>query len=264
MSQLLPLSGRCVLVTRARNQATALVSRIEAEGGEVYAFATISIVDPESWAPLDEAIARLDCYRWVVITSPNGAEKVASRLTAAGRGPGELAATGLKVAAVGSATAQRLADLGIGVDLIPPEFRGAALPAAMAPYLAPGDRVLMPRANLADPALADRLREQGAVVDDVVAYRTLAEDGGTDELRAALLAGRITYATFTSGSTVGNLLERLGSPQWLEPVRIAVIGPETKKAAEAAGLTVHVEARQATIDGLVNAIVEDSIHLQGS
>jgi uroporphyrinogen III methyltransferase / synthase len=259
MAEAKPLTGCCVLVTRARAQVGALAELIEARGGEVYVFPVLTIADPESWAPLDAAIAHLESYRWVVITSPNGAEKFAARLAAGGKHP---AAPGHpKVAAVGAATARVLERLGVAVDLVPPEYRGAALPAAMAPYLAPGDRVLMARANLADPAHAEGLRRLGAVVDDVVAYRTLAEGGDAAELTHRLSAGAIDYVTLTSSSTVTNLLERLGGPEALtgSSARIAVIGPDTKKAAEAAGLLVHVMARQATAESLVNSISEDAL-----
>lgn len=254
-----PLFGCCVLVTRAKSQASALVDAIDDLGGRTFEFPAITTAPPESWAPLDEAIAAIDRYRWVVITSPNGAEHFHSRLMASGKDVRALAH--LKVAAVGTATEGALAAAGIRADLIPREFRGAALPAALAPHLQPGDRVLMARANLADPAVAAELRALGAEVDDVVAYRTLLEGGDVTALKAALARGEIHYATFTSSSTVTNLLERLGGADSLAGVRIACMGPETKKAAEAAGLTVHVLARQVTIDGLVTAIIQD-VHAQ--
>lgn len=250
-----PLQGKCVLITRAKSQASALVGKIAALGGETYEFPVITMADPEDWGPVDAAVARLEQYHWLVITSPNGAEQFAARLKLAGKSGVDLPPT--RVAAVGAATAKRLESLGIRVDLIPAEFRGAALPAALAPHLQPGDRILMARANLADPAPAEALRQLGAVVDDVIAYRTLLEGGDVAALQAALRAGVIHYATLTSSSTVNNLLERLGGPQWLKGVRIAVMGPETKKAAEVAGLTVHVMAGEVTLDGLVNAIVAD-------
>ncbi|MDF2629347.1 MAG: uroporphyrin-III C-methyltransferase [Symbiobacteriaceae bacterium] len=251
-----PLAGRCVLVTRARSQAGALVERVEALGGRVWAFPVISVADPESWEPLDEAIGRIGEYGWLVITSPNGAEKFAGRL---GAGGGVAPALGhLKVVAVGPATARALAARGIRTDLMPAEARGAALPAAMAPHLAPGDRVLMARANLADPAPAEALRALGARVDDVVAYRTLAEGGDVEALQVALRRGEIDYVTLTSSSTVSNLIERLGGAHWLDGVRVAVMGPETRKAAEAAGLTVHVVAQEVSLDGLANALALDT------
>jgi len=249
------LSGFCILVTRAKSQASALVAKIEECGGRVWEFPVITIADPESWAPLDAAIASIAQYRWLVITSPNGAEQFGRRLAAAGKGAEDLAH--LQVVAVGAATARALQAQGIRTDLLPAESRGAALPEAMAPHLQPGDRVLMARANLADPAPAETLRAMGHAVDDVTAYRTLLEGGDVEALREALRRKEIHYVTLTSSSTVNNLLERLGGPAWLANVRVAVMGPETKKAAEAAGLTVHAMAQQVTLDGLVNAIVAD-------
>ncbi|HYF91766.1 MAG TPA: uroporphyrinogen-III synthase [Symbiobacteriaceae bacterium] len=255
MNETLPLTGKCILITRARSQAPALAAHIEALGGKVWEFPVITILDPPSWAPLDAAVARLAVYRWLVITSPNGAERFAARLAAAGKGPVALA--GVKVAAVGPATARALAAVGIAVDLLPAEARGAALPAALAPHVQPGDRILMARADLADPGPAEALRAMGCEVDDLVAYRTVPAGGDVVQLRSALRAGEIHYVTLTSSSTVNNLLERLGGREWLESTRIAVMGPETKKAALAAGLTVHVIAEQVSLEGLVNAIVAD-------
>jgi uroporphyrinogen III methyltransferase / synthase len=262
-----PLAGRCVLITRAKSQAGALAERVEALGGRVWAFPVITVADPESWAPLDEAIRGIGMYQWLVITSPNGAEKFAGRLGAvvpAGAGAQDPRLAHLKVVAVGPATARALAAHGIRTDLLPAEARGAALPAAMAPHLAPGARVLMARANLADPGPAEALRALGARVDDVVAYRTLAEGGDVEALQGALRRREIDYVTFTSSSTVGNLVERLGGAEWLAGVRVAVMGPETRKAAEAAGLTVHLMAEQVSLEGLANAIVMDVQQLQRS
>jgi uroporphyrinogen III methyltransferase/synthase len=252
-----PLTGQCILVTRAKAQASALVAKIQAQGGQVYEFPVITIADPESWAPVDAAISALDHYRWLVITSPNGAEQFTARLRAAG-GDGLAALAHLRVVAVGTTTARTLERLGVKVDLMPAQFRGGALPSLMAPLLAAGDRVLMPRGDLADPAPAEQLRSLGAVVDDVVVYRTLLEGGDVAQLKVAIARGDIDYVTLTSSSTVQNLLLRLGGPEPLVGVRVAVIGPETKKAAEAAGLAVAVVAEAATMDSLVQAIMTDA------
>jgi uroporphyrinogen III methyltransferase/synthase len=98
------------------------------------------------------------------------------------------------------------------------------------------------------------------VVDDVIAYRTLPDGGDVAALQGALRRGEIDYVTLTSSSTVNNLIERLGGVQWLDGVRVAVMGPETRKAAEAAGLTVHVMAEQVSLEGLANALVLDAPH----
>lgn len=214
----------------------------------------IAIADPESWAPIDEAIARLERYAWLVLTSANGAERFFGRLQ--GRGLPEH----VRTAVVGTATARALERFGVTPQVIPPAFRGAALPGAMAPLLRPGDRVLMPRGDLADPALAERLQALGAVVDDLVVYRTVPDrSGDLAALLADLEAGAIHYATFTSGSTVTNLLHLLGNPALLRHTRVACIGPETERAAAAAGLTPAVVAAEATLDGLVEAIIEDTL-----
>lgn len=158
---------------------------------------------------------------------------------------------------MGSATAGALAGMGIRADLLPPEFRGAALPAAMAPHLRPGARVLMARAEAAGPAAAEGLRSLGVQVDDLVAYRTVMEAGDAGKLREALANGGVDYITFTSSSTVQNLLRAVGGPGHLAGARIACIGPETADTARTAGLNVHLQARTATIEGLVEVLVED-------
>lgn len=248
-----PLSGTRILVLRSRAQAGSLIDAIEAAGGTAYAFPVIRIADPEDWGPLDEAIDNLDRYRWLVITSANGAERFVGRLRARGVDVARLS----RVAAVGSTTASTLESLGVRVDLVPPEYKGKALPGAMAPHLRPGDRVLLARGDLADKALVHGLEALGAVVDDRIAYRTLPTDEDPTELKRLLAEGAIHYAAFTSGSTVRNLLAVLGGPEALAGVRIACIGPETEAVARREGLPVHCTARVYTVDGLIEAIVKD-------
>jgi uroporphyrinogen III methyltransferase/synthase len=247
------LSGKQILVLRSRTQAGALVGAIEAAGGRAFAFPVIRIADPEDWGPLDEAIGRLERYRWLVITSPNGAERFVARLHTLGGDAARLP----RVAAVGSATAATLAHLGVRVDLVPPEFKGKALPGALEPHLRPGDRVLLARGDLADKALVGGLEALGAVVDDLIAYRTLPTDEDPAELKRLLAEGAIHYAAFTSGSTVRNLLTVLGGPAALAGVRIACIGPETEAVARRLGLPIHCTAKVYTVDGLIEAIVDD-------
>lgn len=247
-----PLAGKRILVLRARAQAAPFLAQIEALGGEGYPFPVITIADPDDWAPLDEAIGHLSRYRWLVITSPNGAERFAARL-AARRGP----LAGVRVAAVGTATAEALAEHGITTDLLPREFKGRALPEAMAPLLKPGDRVLLARGDLADPALTEGLAALGVVVDEMIAYRTLPHGDDPAELKRLLADGAIHYAAFTAGSTVRNLLAQIGGRAALGGVRIACIGPETARVAEQLGLPIHCTAQPHTLEGLLDAIVKD-------
>lgn len=250
-----PLAGLRILVTRAAGQAGSLSAALAERGGEPIRFPVIATADPESWGPLDQAIDRLEQYRWLVLTSPTGARQFTGRLAALRRS----APAGLRVVAVGPATAKELAAGGVDVELMPQESRGAALSTAMAPHLAPGDRVLMARGNLAGAGPAEALRALGAVVDEVEAYRTIFAGGDAGPLRQALADGGIHYVTFTSGSTVENLLVALGGAQLLHGVRIAVLGPETEAVARRHGLTVHAVAVEQSVQGLVRAIIEDHL-----
>jgi uroporphyrinogen III methyltransferase/synthase len=255
-----PLAGAGVLVTRAQDQAGTLVAQLTDLGARVLALPVIATRDPDDWGPLDDALAHLARYRWLVITSQTGARQFLARLRHHGKGPQDLAH--LRVAAVGSATAAALERAGCPVALTPASFKGAALPAAMAPHLTPGDRILMARGNLADPGPAQALREKGYMVDDVEAYQTIYAGPDPAPVRSALAAHEIDYVTFTSGSTVHGLLHALGGPAPLQHVRIACIGPETARVARAAGLTVAVQATEATVPGLVAALAADWSTLQ--
>lgn len=252
-----PLLGAGVLVTRAPHQARAMVERIEAMGGRPIAFAVNETADPLDWAPLDQALDIIGQYAWLVITSPNGAERFSRRLQARGLTPRALAH--LKVAAVGRGTARRLEELGLQVDLIPGEARGAALPGALAPLLRKGDRILMARGDLADPGPAQALRALGCAVDDLVAYRTVPARDDPAPVRQALRLGLVDYVTFTATSTVTGLLSLLGGADALAGTRVAVIGPETKRGAEEAGLRVDLIAPEASPEALVGVISADRL-----
>jgi uroporphyrinogen III methyltransferase/synthase len=256
-----PLAGKRVLILRSPAQAAAFIAMIEAAGGEAYPFPVITIADPADWRPLDEAIRQIERYHWLVITSPNGAQRFLDRLAVCNRSVADL--SHLKVAAVGPATAQALAERGVRVDLLPREFKGRALPEVMAPHLRPGDRVLMARGDLADRQLAEGLAALGVQVDDLIAYRTLPYGPDPTRLKEALARGEISYAAFTSGSTVQNLLAQIGGPAALRGVRIACIGPETAAVAQRLGLTVHCIAQPHTLEGLLNAIIADAKDAQG-
>jgi uroporphyrinogen III methyltransferase / synthase len=254
--QVAPLRGKRILVTRAAEQAPALSERLRALGGEPVEFPVLSIADPEDPGPLDTAIGRLESYRWLVLTSANGVERLIARLQTAGLGPESL--RHLRVAAVGTATAEALQSHGVAVDVLPHRFRGASVPEAMASLLQKGDRVLMARAALADPAAAEGLRSLGAAVDDVPAYRTVPAGGDAERILSELAAGRIDYVTLTSGSAVTYLLAVLGGPGPLGGTRIACIGPETARAAVDSGLSVAIVAAEATAAGLAAALAADA------
>lgn len=251
-----PLFGRRIAVTRSREQAGALSELIEELGGEALEFPVIRIDPPESSEDLDRAIAGLREYTWVMFTSANGAESFFARLEAAGLDARALG--GCRVAAVGSKTADVLRTFGIRADFLPREFRGEAMAEELLARLGPGDRLLLARADIADPALPEALRATGAEVEDVVAYRTVVDLSKGEAIRRTLARRELDAVLFTSGSTVRNFLEILG-PQALElmnVVAVACIGPSTARAASEMGLTVHVTPKESTAEGLIGALAE--------
>ncbi|MFZ5915707.1 MAG: uroporphyrinogen-III C-methyltransferase [Chloroflexota bacterium] len=248
-----PLFGQRVLVTRTRQQASALSARLRALGAEAIELPTIRIVPPEDWTPLDAAITGLAGYDWIVFTSVNGVGYFWQRLNAAGLDARVL--HGLRLAAIGPATAAELEAHGLRADYVPGEYVAEAVAAGLGDVR--GQRLLLPRADIARPALANLLREGGAEVVEVAAYRTLQPK--TDPTELGDLLTRITAATFTSSSTVRNLaiLVReagLDLPQALAHATIVCIGPITAATARELGLKVDVVAQEYTIDGLMQTL----------
>lgn len=252
----LPLRGLRVVVTRPPGQVEEFARRLSRLGAEPVACPTIRIVPPEDPTPLREAASAVGSYDWVVLTSVNGAERLAGALEEVGASDGAL--TGARVAAIGPSTADRARErLGVAVDVVPEEYRAEALAGAIR-RLAGGDlsglRILLPRAAEARAVLPERLAAAGASVDEVAAYRAVPPDEGEmASVRGRLEAGRIDWVTFTASSTVRNFVSALGSD--VGDARVAAIGPITAGTAREQGLRVDVEAEEYTIPGLVDALV---------
>ena len=200
---------------------------------------------------MDAAIGRRD-YAWVVFTSANGVRFFHDRLVALGESSEWM--RGSRVAAIGPETARALAAIGITADLVPDEYVAEALVACLADA-APlqGQRVLLPRADIARDALSSGLLREGAVVDSVVAYRTVPAPS-SPEIEAQLRAGAIDAVTFTSSSTVRAFLATLSSSEALSGVALVCIGPITAETLRTAGLEPSVVAQTYTISGLVEAL----------
>lgn len=254
-----PLSGRRIVVTRSREQAGELVDMLEERGAIAIGAAAIRISPPEDLAALDAAAAGASGFDWIVFTSANAVEHFMSRLLA----QGDIRDLhGVRLCAVGPSTASRLQRHGIRVDLTPAEFRAdAVLEAMRAAHPLAGARVLLPRADLARDRLAEGLREAGAAVTEVVAYRTLPESPDrpdAPDVYRMLLDRRIDAVTFASASAVRNFVETLGREQaadLLREVTVASIGPVTAEAARQLGITTTVMPGRYTIPDLVDALV---------
>jgi uroporphyrinogen III methyltransferase/synthase len=249
-----PLFGKRVLVTRSREQASVLSEKLEALGAEAWEYPTIKIKEPDDVTALDSAVAHAGDYNWIIFTSVNGVQAFFQRLKAQKLDIRSL--KDAKICAIGPKTAEALEERGLLVDVMPEVFRAEAVIEALKDRIQTGDKVLLPRADLARQVLVDSLQQLGAQVDEVIAYQTvLADATDTQLLLEKLQAGEIHVLTFTSSSTVTNFLILLGEHRdLLQGITIACIGPITAETAEKNGLTVDICAESYTIDGLVAAI----------
>ena len=239
-----PLFGRTVVVTRTRAQASGLSSKLRALGAAVVEVPTIAIADPaDGGAALAAAVRTVGSYDWVVLTSPNGAERFCAGL----RDGRDLA--GVRLAVIGPATAAVLARHSLVEDLVPERYVAESLLDAFPDPPPDGGRVLLARAAVARDVLPEGLADRGWEVDVVEAYRTVPVTMRDDERERVRSADVIT---FTSSSTVTNFLDSAGFDA-LPPV-VAAIGPVTAQTARDAGVVVDVVADEHTIDGLVAAV----------
>lgn len=252
-----PLFGCRVLVTRSREQASVLSSAIEELGGEPMEFPTISVDEPPDYGPLDEALRRVEEYHWLIFTSVNGVKFFFRRMTVLGRDIRDL--KGVHLCAIGPKTREELESRGLKVDFVPGEYRAEEIIEGLKGKIKSGDRVLLPRADIARKVLPAALAGLGAEVEEVVAYRTVEGGGDSEMVRRLLRDGGIHIITFTSSSTVRNFVRLLNEPdlkELLKGVTVACIGPITADTARELNIKVHIEASRYTIDGLVQSIIE--------
>jgi len=257
----LPLFGRRILITRPEHQSDGFAMALRDQGADPVAVPTIRIAPPSAPELLAKAATDAHRFDWVVFTSVNGVRAYFQALSAAGRDTRALGRA--RIAAIGPATRDALLQHGVRADAVPREYRGEAVFRAMAeqtPQWA-GLRVLIPRAEVARDVLPESLREAGAEVHVVPAYRSVEAEPEAFECIAEQLAqGSLHTLTFTSPSTVQRLHQALGSraSALLSAARLASIGPITSEAMRALGLPVHVEAKEYTAAGLVDALVRDA------
>ena len=258
-----PLGGRTVMITRAREQAAEFAAELERFGARVVACPTIEIVPPESYAQLDEAIDNLFGYDWLLLTSRNAVEHFLARLSALGKDVSEL--DGLRVCAIGEATAERLVAAHVHVDLVPEKSRAEGVFEALEKFLGgreqfEGLNFLMPRAAVARDFLPRALEEAGARVDVVTAYRTVRpETNDRARAEALLVGGGVDCVTFTSSSTVHNfaqLFDTRDLGRLLAGVRVACIGGVTAETAAEYGLRADIVPAESNARALARAVAE--------
>lgn len=250
----LPLFGSTVLVTRPQSRASQLADPLLLLGANVIEAPAIRIDPPEDFRAVDAAVRDLRQFDWIVFTSPNGVEALLGRIEALQLDARALG--GAKIAAVGPATAEALGDKFLRADLIPDQFTTEALGQALtATTQIRGKNVLLARADVAHPQLPQVLRSAGAKVTNLAVYRTVRPDALCAEATEVLRTGRVDWITFTSSSTVENLLALLDDDVDISPVKLAAIGPVTADAIRRCGLAPTAVAEPHTIGALVAAIV---------
>lgn len=249
-----PLFGKNILITRARSQASKLTTALEELGANCIEAPAIKIAPPDdNYVSLDNAITKIHDYDWIIFTSTNGVERFFARLNE--KNLDARCLSNAKIAAIGTATADKLKNHGIIADKIPTMFKAEGILEVLQNDIQKGSKVLIPRAQKAREALPIGLRQMGAIVDVAETYCTKMADTNKDDIKDLLKNNQIDMVTFTSSSTVENLLKLIDDEKTLlNNVKTAVIGPITAKTCKNNGLKVDIEADVYTIDGLVNKI----------
>lgn len=255
-----PLFGQRIVVTRTRQQASKLSSQLTRHGAHVLEIPTIKTAEPNKKILLKDAFSQLGSYEWIVFTSPNGVDwffhwffQIYQDIRALG---------GAKLAAVGPATAKKLEDLHLHVDLTPRKYVAGEIVGALKEVQnIENVMILLMRAEVANPDLFDQLMEEGAIVDDIPCYKTVKETEDTDGAAEDFLEEGADWITFTSSSTVEHFHDRFDLPKTLKKfpeLKTLSIGPETTKAMVALGISPTVEAGAHTIPGMVDALLENA------
>lgn len=253
-----PLHGSTVVVTRARAQASGLAGQLTELGAEVVELPAIRIEPRIEAEEVRRAVESIHSYALICLTSPNGVRLLFEAMALQGRDARAL--NQAVVAAIGPGTAAALAEHGVIADIVPERFVAEELVGALEEVDVADRPVLLARASEARDVLPDALAERGAKLDVVALYETVVETPSDEALERAVHAD---YLTFTSSSTVRNLLGVLGGELPGSP-RVVSIGPVTSETAREAGLKVDVEAERHDIDGLIAALVDDAAAQRGN
>ena len=244
-----PLFGKKILVTRPANQAAALAAPLAEQGAEVLFQPAIEISSSGDWGPVDAALLRLSDFDWLVFSSANGVRMLLERLLETRR---DLRALGrVKIAAIGSGTAEELLRYHLRADLVPDEFRAESLAGHLAEN-ARGKRFLLARASRGREVLADELAAAGGIVEQVVVYESTDIAVADPHIVELLQAGKIDWVTVTSSAIARSLVRLFGDS--LRKTRLASISPITSGTLRELGFEPAAEANEYTMAGVVEAI----------
>jgi uroporphyrinogen III methyltransferase / synthase len=246
-------SGLKIVVTRSRAQASDLSRKLRAEGAIVYEIPSIQIVeDPQGMNLLKQEFSRMNDYSWLLLTSANTVFLLDQALAESGKDWTLFGS--LQIACIGKSTARQVSERDTTVSLIPPEFRAESLASELVKRNLHGQKLLLPRASGSRPVLPELLTEAGATVREIHIYRAELPPQSRQDLKALFESERHPdFITFTSSSTVRNFAELAGGLPW-QTVPAACIGPVTAETLRDYGIEPAIEAKEFTIDGLVEAI----------
>ena len=253
-----PLFGQRVVVTRNRREAGKLSGQLRELGAEVLEIPTIKILPPTRNESLIEAITGIGSYDWIIFTSANGVEHFFDYFFKAFRDVRDLGS--VRFAAVGPATAKKLREFHLNIDLMPETYTAAATAKAMlAAQNVENISVLLARAESANPELPRLLEDKGAIVDDIAFYKTEPETADRNGAADDFEENSADWITFASSSAVRNFDARFGLAKRCADnpkLKLASIGPETTKALKELGLKPTAKAKEHTIDGLAAALLK--------
>ena len=253
-----PLAGKRIVVTRAAEQAGELVDALKSLGALVLLLPTVSFAPPANPAELDAVLQRLADFDWILFTSQNAVRFFCRRWAETGREPAAVGSVRGRVAAVGSATAQVMAAEGMRVDYVAQTQTGESLAAELRDSVT-GKDVLLPRSDRVDDRLPSALREAGARVTEVVAYRTLRPEKFDHEILTSVRHSEIDAIVFASPSAFHNLAASVPPTELAalsNRIQFATIGSTTTRALRAAGMRVAIESNDSSSAGLADAIAK--------
>jgi uroporphyrinogen III methyltransferase/synthase len=253
-----PLFGQRIVITRRSEQAGSFAQRLAELGADVLTVPTIKLTTPTEKDAIIDCLLELNSYDWLVFTSANGVTAFFDIFFRRFQDLRDLG--GARIAAVGPATAAKLRELHLQVDVTPEEFVSKKIVAAFKKYQDIDNvKMCLLRAEVANRELPDALQEEGAIVDDIAIYKTVPETEDPTGAAARLLAEGADWVTFTSSSTVEHFHSRFDLPALLKKfpqLKLASIGPETSKAIVILGLKPTLEAKEHTTDGLIAALLK--------
>ena len=253
-----PLFGQRIVVTRRREQASAFASRLTTLGADVLEVPTIRLTEPTDKMPIVDALLEINSYEWLIFTSANGVTAFFDMFFKRFQDLRDIG--GARIAAVGPKTAEKLRELHLQVDLQPEEYVGKKIVAAFKKYQdIENVKMCLLRAEVANPELPQALMEEGAIVDEIPVYKTVADLEDPTGAAARMIEEGADWVTFTSSSTVEHFHARFDLPQLLKKhpqLKTASIGPETTKALIKLGLKPTFEAKEHTPDGLTEGLLK--------